>query len=238
MASIDFPYAGTELALFAKAVNWKRYWRSQLQPYLDQPRILEVGAGVGATTQALCDVGSQRDLWLGLEPDYQLYRQACAKQAELPAHCQFRHGTLDALTEGEQFDTILYIDVLEHIAHDAAEVQHAAEHLKQGGHLIVLSPAYQYLYSAFDHAIGHYRRYTRSTLSKLTPPTLRVRRMFYLDSVGLLTSLANKLILHAPLPTADQIHLWDSRLIPVSRFIDPLLFYSMGRSVIGIWEKH
>ena len=80
----------------------------------------------------------------------------------LPKHCQAITGTLASLDPEVKADTILYIDVMEHIAGDRQEMADAAARLRPGGHLIVLSPAHQWLFSPFDEAIGHYRRYTDS----------------------------------------------------------------------------
>lgn len=228
-------YIGSELELFAHAQNWKRYFGSVIAPL--GPRVLEVGAGLGSTTAALCD-GTQ-DEWLCLEPDRSLLDevQARIQRGNLPACCHPRAGTVSELTPDERFDSILYIDVLEHIEDDHAELARAAAHLHPGGRLVVLSPAYPFLFSPFDKAIGHYRRYTRASLAALTPPGCRQSKLLYLDSVGLLTSLANRLFLHQSLPTQAQILFWDRRLVPLSRLLDPLIGFRAGRSVISIWER-
>lgn len=228
-------YIGNELELFAHAQNWKRYFGRIIAPL--GPRVLEVGAGLGATTAALCD-GSQ-DEWLCLEPDRTLLAEVEARiqRGALPACCRPRAGTVRDLAPDERFDSILYIDVLEHIEDDRAEVARAAHHLTPGGRLVVLSPAYPFLYSPFDQAIGHYRRYTRASLSALTPPGCRLTLLRYLDSVGLFTSLANRLFLRQRLPTQAQILFWDRRLVPFSRLLDPLIGYGFGRSVVAVWQR-
>jgi hypothetical protein len=130
-----------------------------------------------------------------------------------------------------------YIDVLEHIDDDHSELKAAAAKLKVGGRLIVLAPAHQRLFTPFDQSVGHFRRYNRNMMRDAAPPELKVERIFYLDSVGLLASLANKLFLKQSMPTKEQLHVWDSWMIPVSRVIDPLLFRSIGKTVVGIWSK-
>jgi 2-polyprenyl-3-methyl-5-hydroxy-6-metoxy-1,4-benzoquinol methylase len=80
------------------------------------------------------------------------------------------NGTIAALESTGPFDTIIYLDVLEHIADDRAELACAARLLSPQGCVIVLSPAHQFLFSPFDQAVGHYRRYSRATLRDLTPP--------------------------------------------------------------------
>ncbi len=99
----------------------RSYLRCQVAPYLGR-EVLEVGAGLGATTQHLCR--GEHDRWLCLEPDPALARrvEASIASGELPACCQVEVGTTHDRSGGEQFDTLLYIDVLEHIRDDAAEV--------------------------------------------------------------------------------------------------------------------
>jgi hypothetical protein len=231
-----FTYPGSELEVFAKAHNWKRYIRRMVGPYLGQ-QVLEVGAGNGATTAVLCDGSQSR--WLCLEPDEQLAAMLARKlwTGELPSCCESRLGMLGDLSEAELFDTALYIDVLEHIEDAAIEVARVGEHLVCGGHLVVLAPAHQWLYSPFDAAIGHYRRYTRRALLELTSARLRPVLARYMDAAGLVASLSNRLLLRAANPTAAQIRFWDQLLVPISRVMDPLLCFRMGKSVIVVWRN-
>ncbi len=225
-------YAGTELELFRTARNWKDYCWRQARPFLGE-RVLEVGAGLGATTQSWCRQTHRE--WLCLEPD--AANAATLEQLDLPAFCRAQCGTLADLDAAQTFDTILYLDVLEHIADDRGEIARAAQHLNAGGALVVLAPAHQWLYTPFDEAIGHHRRYTRRTLSALMPETLAQRELRYLDCAGILASLANRLILRAAQPTPAQLSFWDTRLVPVSRRLDWLWRYRVGKSVLGVWRK-
>lgn len=183
-------YIGEELDLFAEAINWKLYFSSMIQPYLGK-RVLEVGAGLGATTQALCRRTESE--WICLEPDPRLRAMIDQKieLGQLPKNCKTRGGVIATLDVTEQFDTITYIDVLEHIQNDHSETLSASKLLNNKGKLVILSPAYGFLYSPFDSKIGHYRRYTRQMLRELTPPNCKVVQLLYLDSVGMLTSLSN-----------------------------------------------
>jgi hypothetical protein len=132
---------------------------------------------------------------------------------------------------------IVYIDVLEHIENDVDELSRAATLLKESGHLIVLSPAHQWLYTPFDREIGHYRRYSKKSLIEITPLRLRCVELRYLDSVGMLASLGNRLLLKSSMPTQGQINFWDKRLVPLSIFFDSLLQYRLGKSILGVWRK-
>ncbi|MCE9557210.1 MAG: class I SAM-dependent methyltransferase [Planctomycetes bacterium] len=235
-AVLPYQYVGTELDLFAQATHWKAYLRRQIVPHLGRS-VLEVGAGIGGTTRVLFDASVQQ--WLALEPDFELadrYRQA-VENGNLPDRCQIRVGVTQDLQDAGPFDSVLYIDVLEHIEHDRDELTRAAQLLAPGGKLIVLAPAHHFLFCAFDRAVGHYRRYNRRGLKNLSPPGCSLRRLAYLDSAGLLASLGNKLVLRSSMPTLGQIAFWDRMLVPASTWLDPLLGYQVGKSVLAVWQR-
>ena len=159
----DATYIGSELELFANAVVWKDYLRRRIAPFLGD-EVLEVGAGLGGTTRLLCRGEHKR--WVCLEPDPALARQIeqAIREGSLPSCCSEMVGTLEQIEAQPTFDTLLYIDVLEHIEDDRAELARAAGMLKPGGHVVALSPAHNWLFTPFDKVIGHYRRYTRPTM--------------------------------------------------------------------------
>lgn len=227
-------YVGTELDVFAQAGNWKRYLRDAIARDV-KGDVLEVGGGIGATTCVFRDLtpGS----WTVLEPDQVLARRLAVRVAALPAPVRPIVGTLDALNARPCFDTILYIDVLEHIEDDAAELRHAAQRLRPGGTLVVLSPAHQWLFTPFDAAIGHYRRYDQASLTRLTPATTALERITCLDAFGLCLSVGNKLLLRSAAPTLAQVKLWDRWCIPASRRFDAMTGGRIGKSILSVWRK-
>ena len=232
------PYAGQELDVFAHATNWKKYWSSEIRAYLAGD-VLEVGAGIGVNAEVLRS--DRMSSWTCLEPDPSLAQRICSRfQDRIDfAPCKVVLGTIEALGSNQQFDTILYIDVLEHIAEDHAELAlaRASGVLRPGGRIIVLAPAHQWLYTPFDRAIGHVRRYDKATLADCTPSDCQLARLVYLDSVGMLASLGNRLLLRRAEPGLNQILFWDRFLVPFSRFADQITFHGIGKSILGIWEK-
>lgn len=231
-----FQYVGAELTIFAHARQWKRYFGRILAPHLGC-RVLEVGAGLGATTSVLCT--GRQEVWYCLEPDPSLRAVIDSKIAAalLPSCCRSLAGTVTDLPSDLTVDSVLYLDALEHIPDDREELAYASARLAPGGSLVVLAPAYPFLFSPFDTSVGHVRRYTRASLTSLAPPGCALRWAGYLDTVGILPSLANRLALKQPLPSQRQILFWDRCLVPISRLLDPLLRYSLGRSVLAIWEN-
>ena len=216
------PDANPELGLFLHARNWKRYWSRAVRRFLG-PHTLDVGAGIGSNLEYMHVPGRR---WTAVEPHGPSADRLRARVAagELPADTEVVTGSLRDLGEDRRFDAITYIDVLEHIRDDRAEIAAAASLLVPGGRLVVLAPAYQFLFSPFDERIGHHRRYTARTLLDLTPAGLDVEWKGYLDSAGLAASLGNRLLLKKSLPNAGNIALWDRVLVPLSRVTDLLTF--------------
>ena len=138
----------------------------------------------------------------------------------------------------EVFDTIIYIDVLEHIKNDKEELDRATAHLSPGGRLLVVSPAYEFLYGPFDKAIGHFRRYGKKQLrSAADNPFLKEEKIFHLESAGISLLMLNTFLLRRKYPGKMHIRIWDSLFIPISKLLDKILFFRLGKSIIGIWQK-
>lgn len=141
----DYHYPGAELELFSQARRWKAYWASQVSPFV-QGDVLDAGAGQGNNLEILLSPHCRS--WTALEPDGNLLGNisrlgAVARDPRLKPVV----GTTELLLASASppdFDTILYIDVLEHIEDDMGEFRRAAQLLRPGGSLVVLSPAHPF----------------------------------------------------------------------------------------------
>jgi SAM-dependent methyltransferase len=233
---MSYHYVGSELELFAAATNWKAYLAAVLRTFIIG-RVLDVGAGIGSNVSYLHN-GRVRE-WTCLEPDENLAGRIDERLAtgQFPANCRVVTGTIASLDTKALFDAVLYLDVLEHIAEDRAELEKAASRLAEGGALIVLAPAHQFLFSAFDREIGHHRRYSAAGLRALAPPGCRLVFCRMLDSAGFFASFSNRLLLRSAAPSPAQIAFWDKILVPISRRLDRRLGYRFGKSVLALWKK-
>lgn len=227
-------YVGAELELFQHARNWKRYFAAHLKPFV-QGDVLDVGCGMGVNADYL--INDKVTSYTFLEPDSALLDlvQANVSAPRLLAGERIRGTTAD--TAGKRFDTILYLDVIEHIEDSKAELHRAYTLLKPGGHLVILVPAFNFLYSPFDKAIGHHRRYDKGMLRAELPADLERIHTRYLDSVGLLLSLGNKFFLKQSEPKLEQIQFWDRSIVPMSRVMDWFILHAFGRSLVSVSRK-
>ncbi len=229
-------YIGDELTIFKDAVNWKKYWYNSISKYISGD-VLEVGAGIGINTNLILQNHPDVRSIVSIEPDKSLADQILSNLTVDNSKVTVLNQYLHDLPTDKRFDTIIYIDVIEHIEDDSGELNKAKLYLKEGGLLIILVPAYNFLFSPFDEAIGHYRRYNKKMLVNAIPDELSKLKLFYLDSLGVCASLVNKFVLKQSYPTKKQILKYDRMIVPISKILDRLVFNSLGKSLVGIWKK-
>ena len=214
-------YVGSELELFALAERWKSYLLEAIAPHLGS-EVLEVGAGLGATTEFLCRAARRDGCASNPTGAWRRALSERIRAGELPRCCEVVSGTLDDLDPRRDSTACCTWTFSSMSKNDAHEIASASRRLAHIGRLIVLAPAHQWLFSPFDAAIGHHRRYSKHSLGAVMPPYLRCVRLAYLDLVGLLASVANRLALRQSMPTRRQILFWDRVLVRLSRRSTPL----------------
>lgn len=199
-------------------------------------RILEVGSGTGNITQFLCANG-QEVMATDVVPSYrnELQRLFGAKP-----HVQVGKFDLDREAPIEfidrPFDTVVCLNVLEHIEDDRFALAQMYRALAPGGKLALLVPSHRILYGEFDRAVGHYRRYEKRELAgKLTQAGFAVREMKFFSLLATLPWLINGRILKRDYLPAGQANLAD-RLVPLLK-LEKLIGPPCGLSLIAIAQK-
>jgi len=136
------------------------------------------------------------------------------------------------------FDTVFALNVVEHIEDDFLAVKNCYKLLKPNGHLIILVPSYQHLYNRFDVGLGHYRRYTKKSLSQLFRlNNFEITSKQYFNFVGIIGWFFSGQILNHNIIPNSQIKIFN-QLVPLFKIIDKALFHRIGLSTIVIGKKH
>ena len=145
-------YPEIALERFDKANFWILYFVFKIRKFL-KDGILEVGAGCGSFTKGYMKNFQSITLTDADVGSYNLLKKNFINEKKITV--------LNSLTKdiNKKFNTILYFNVLEHVKEDKLEIRNALEKLNSGGHLIILVPAHQKIYSKLDKAVGHYKRY-------------------------------------------------------------------------------
>jgi SAM-dependent methyltransferase len=164
---------------------WYRGLRALLRDLLARyaPRdatILDAGCGTGANLKMLQSYGRA----IGIDISEQALAFCHARG--IPQDRALLASVTDLPFEDSLFDLAVSFDVICNIADDVSAFAEVARVLKPGGRFIVQLPAYQWLWSAHDVAVGHQRRYdARSAREKLTRAGLRVERIMHTNSLFL-----------------------------------------------------
>ena len=225
-------YPGKELEALSVAVNYHRWIVDEIEPYLGQA-VAEVGAGVGSVSQLILEKDVAR--LLAFEPSSNLYpllEQNLAGERRARAINDFFSPRYESA-----LDSVLYINVLEHIEDDRAELGRASAALKRGGYLVIFVPALSWLYSDFDREIGHYRRYTRSGLRCLVEGAgFKLTKARYFDVAGIIPWYVNFVLLRNSIGSRS-VSLYDRAVVPVMRVAERLIAPPIGKNVLLVAKK-
>jgi 2-polyprenyl-3-methyl-5-hydroxy-6-metoxy-1,4-benzoquinol methylase len=231
-AESDEELAAT-LRTLESATNYRAWLGSLLTPHLEAP-ILEVGAGHGTYTELLADVG---DLTV-CEPSeraVEVLRERFASRPEIG----IVHGELDqATTNGQKFGSMVMINVLEHIEDDDEALRQVASGLRPGGTVAIFTPAFELLYSGFDAAAGHHRRYRLPELrAKVQRAGFTIREARYVNSAGFVAWLLTARALGLT-PTSSRLALtYDRYTVPIVRAAESRVVPPFGQSCLVIAER-
>jgi 2-polyprenyl-3-methyl-5-hydroxy-6-metoxy-1,4-benzoquinol methylase len=141
-----------------------------ISPFVGK-RVLEVGAGIGNLTRRLC---VRRKLYIATDYDPEHLEQLRKKFQHRPA-VRIQKLDAEAPSDFEPFagsvDSVICLNVLEHLEHDADVLRRILTLLEPGGRLVLLVPNGPAAYGTLDTAVGHFRRYTREGLATLLANT-------------------------------------------------------------------
>lgn len=137
-----------------------------------------------------------------------------------------------------QFDTVFALNVIEHIENDLLAITNCKKLLKQDGNLIILVPAYQALYNQFDEELFHFKRYYKKEMIQLfNKNNLTVYKSFYFNALGIAGwFVSGKLAKKKTIPSFQMS--FYNKIIFLAKFIDKIVFNSIGLSTIIVGKKN
>ena len=216
------------------------HWMYSAIARFTKGEILEIGSGLGNISNYFIENGSS--VYVSDIDEFYLEHL----QNEYP---QFQNGknilSIDLQKEdfktnykdlSEKFDTVFLLNVLEHLEDEPYAIRNCKELLKKNGTLIILVPAYTFLYSAMDKALNHYRRYTTKRLKEiLQKENLIIEKSFYFNAMGIPAWLWGKLMKYKS-PPDSNMKFYD-KLVPVGKMLDKIVFNKIGLSLIIVAKK-
>lgn len=236
-----FAYPGAELEAMDFAYNYHRWIFDIFKPFLGQ-HLLEVGAGLGSFSQLILAHHNCQTLSL-VEPSNEMYETLTAnsKQWSTNTHVDTYHGTFAEaalVIKAGAIDSIIYINVLEHIAADEEELERIHSTLSDRGRAFVFVPALPWLYGVFDERVGHVRRYRKQELEeKLSRAGFQTVVSTYFDLPGIVPWWLKYCLLRSASMESGAVKLYDRFIVPAARRIESIVPPPLGKNLIMVAEK-
>jgi len=231
------PFYEKDLAQMARASNYLQWQFDLIKPYVTGDT-LEIGGGIGNFTTRLASVANQL---VSIEPNAYCYRQLDKSVVGINNIKIFKcvAEELDShLGPARKFDTVVCMNVLEHIADDRSATASFARYLKPGGRLILQIPALSFLFGEIDRRLGHYRRYNKDSAAALfTNCGLRPVKLRYFNFAGVWAWLWNAHVTKAISQSDLQIRIFDKGIVPWLATVEHLLPPPVGQCLLAIGEK-
>jgi glycosyltransferase involved in cell wall biosynthesis len=169
------------LARLNRAPRFTKWMADTIRPYVGE-RILEIGAGIGNLTANLVP---RTVYWASdINPQY-LDRLEKLTLTRPYMKVQYTDASAGETYPSEQFDTVICLNVVEHLEDDVKALRNICSSLDQDGRAIILVPNGPGLYGSLDRVLGHYRRYTRKQLQDACERAgFRVEKVLKFNRVG------------------------------------------------------
>jgi len=228
-------YAADDLETMKEARRYFAHVYGLLRPFVGK-RVLEVGAGIGTMTAELLTTA---DRVVAIEPNSTSAQRARAELGPNPRldlrECHLEECDAAALA-AEHFDTVVCVNVLEHIEDDVAALKNFRDIVApSNGHVLIFVPAVQAVYGPLDAELGHHRRYWKHALRQAFERAgMEIVRMRYSNPIGLLgwayNSWVSKSLAHSP----NQIWLFETFIAPWALPLERVLPAPVGLSLVAV----
>jgi len=219
--------------LAAAAPRYNAWLIERVLPWVGR-RVLEIGAGVGTMSAFLAD--RERVVLSDTNAGYlERLRTRFAGQPRVRV-AALRLPATDGDLQAERLDTIICLNVLEHVREDELSLATMFQLLQPGGRLVLLVPSLPAIYGTLDRALGHFRRYTPAELrQKYAAAGFRMRHLEYFNLAGIPGWwFTGRVLKRELIPTASLR--WYDALVPLFR-LERFLPWRLGQSLIAVGER-
>ena len=228
----NFTYASEELDAMAGATNYYEWIWSHFSEYCGK-NVIEIGAGIGTFSSLL--LGWKPEIQIEcIEPATNNYAVLGPRFLNDP-RVHTRNSFFEPCSEGSTVDTVIAVNVMEHVPDDWAFLKITRERLESGGHFLLFVPALPAIYGEMDRTYEHFRRYTRSGVRRLlSEEGFEVIKLRYLNLLGAFTWWFYGRVLRRKSLNSKDAALYDRFAIPILRRIESVWEPPLGQSVLAV----
>jgi len=223
----------SDLKIMSGAVNYRRWLFKQVMPFVGR-RVFEIGAGIGNYTEFLLDCELVICLEIHPEAASSLRERFASKAHILVYQGDIADPSFRSLAK-HQCETALCFNVLEHVRDEVVALENIWHILAPGGRLLLIVPAIPALMGTVDRSLGHYRRYTCTSLrSALVAAGYQIEHISYMNLLGIFGWLWNNRIIKRREESPAQIIFYDRFIVPWLSRLERLFHPPVGLSLICI----
>ncbi len=234
-------YNVADQSRMAAAVNYFAWQARLVKPELGQ-RVVEIGCGSGNFTGMLLD----RDAVFALDVDPECIERISRRFRDRgnlrTAVCNASELLVEQMAGDEvrQFrpDSLVCLNVLEHIEDDRGTLRGMASILPPGGVIVLIVPAFESLCGPIDRNLGHHRRYSRASITKLAQDCgLAIKKLRYMNCAGFFGWWWNARVLQREAQSERQIAFFDRFVVPIVSRIEARVRPPFGQSLFVVLKK-
>lgn len=228
-------YFGRDLEAMSFATNYHKWIIDEFKPYLGD-KTAEVGAGTGNFSELLIDEHIKH--LVAFEPSANIYpflKDRLSENSKIETINRFFGD--ECYNFEKCFDSVVYVNVLEHVEDDEKELSYVYKALRIGGHALIFVPALSFLYSEFDKSLGHFRRYHKQDLAKLIQRVgFKIIKVKYFDFVGIIPWYIAFVLLKKSI-TGGPVSLYDRLVVPFMQKVEGVIVPPIGKNLLLIAQK-
>jgi SAM-dependent methyltransferase len=233
-------YVGKDLEAMSFAENYHRWILRDFAPYVGR-RVVEVGAGTGGFSRLILSLAPQT-LALVEPSEMFCFLRENLGQFETETQISFFNEIFtevaDKVGQVKKPDTIIYVNVLEHIEDDLGELNKVYHSLESNGHCLIFVPALKALYGKFDKKVGHFRRYDKKELeNKAVNSGFKIIKSTYFDLFGVIPWFVKYRMLKSDGLGGGTVELYDRLVVPATKLIESFVAPPIGKNILLVLEK-